>query len=276
MTIKQVDLETGREIPPEEFLREEAKEPGENIEMRYRFDFIALYQGPHLDDELFLHWGLMSSDAADYWQIPDPQSNTEFPPNSVVWMTSDNQPCAIHSLFMPDSSQANSKTVSLELKVKEGQRDYLSFVLYEKKWDAWHNNDGRNYNINLSLDKFRQYSKNTSITVEREVAEYLELHELKHKLKPRDVREHYLGLTPEKVESHLRELVMRTFDLRNVQGQGDEVPREVFVLRDEGDKATFVKGSELYRKIHSSFKDMLRVKSFSWRDEELQVFDHEH
>ena len=62
---------------------------------------------------------------------------------------------------------------------------------------------------------------------------------------------------------------MRTFDIRNVQGLKDEVPNEVFVLREENDREMFTKGIELYRKIHASYKDMLNVKAFEWKDEDL-------
>lgn len=103
--------------------------------------------------------------------------------------------------------------VHLELTdsgLQHNKHRYLCFVLYEKNRNTWHNNMGKNFHVDLSLAKFRLRSKETELTIEKEIAEFLEYQE-HHRLRTKDFEEYYMSLTPEKVEEHLRFLVDRAF-----------------------------------------------------------------
>jgi hypothetical protein len=77
------------------------------------------------------------------WLIPDQRF---IPNDSVIWNNTQGQPSAVHTRFIPDESQECSRLISLILNDKEsdsGMFDryrYISFVLFEKERNLWHNN----------------------------------------------------------------------------------------------------------------------------------------
>ena len=88
----------------------------------------------------------------------------------------------------------------------------MTFVVFEKSRNLWHNNQGRNFHIDLSLDKFRSnYTIDWENNLEKEIAEYLEYQE-HHKVKSEEIKDYYLNLTPEKVANNLRNLALRMFN----------------------------------------------------------------
>jgi catechol-2,3-dioxygenase len=138
-------------------------------------DFIALFDLSEIPDALYLHWGLTSENAREAWKIPEPKS---IPVDSVIWNTESGQPCAIHSKFQQDPSQTLVRHVHITLTeptaAEDSAKTIISFVLFERDKDQWHNNNGKNYHTELSINKFRSAAKNTELTFEKEIAEYLE------------------------------------------------------------------------------------------------------
>ena len=74
------------------------------------------------------------------------------PDESQLWL--DGKAC--HTRFQQDASESNFKTVHLDLEWRvetEKPITSVSFVLYEKGRDQWHNNGGKDYHIEFDIGK---------------------------------------------------------------------------------------------------------------------------
>ena len=190
-------------------------------------------------DDLYLHWGFSKEHPNSAWELPEQQCH---PKESRGW-DPDGVSTALHSRFQQDESQENTLVLHLELEdsvVRD--RSYLSFVLYERNRDIWHNNNGQDFHIELSLDRFRRCDVETEYTMEKEVTEYLEFHH-HQKLRTHEVLEYYLSLTPEKVADHLTKLLEGQALGVAPTGAGwsslDTHDSEIFILKNSADEETF-------------------------------------
>ena len=123
---------------------EQKRDDVEEITQSFKIDLIADYG--NTQEDLVMHWGISKKNPGE-WTSPDDRYLT-----SSTARFSDGKAC--QTTFIRDVSTPSIRAIKLNIWWKEGVEPAvktLSFVLFEKKKNAWYNNSNRDYHIKFEL-----------------------------------------------------------------------------------------------------------------------------